>query len=67
MNKNVIKKILKELRKNNEITISYCPSLEECDYLYNQGVNVIMVNSIRYCILDNKYSYLVNSYKYVKE
>ena len=67
MNKKNIKKILKELKKNNEITISYCPTLEECDYLFSNGVNVTMVNSNRRCLLDNKITYLVKSYKFSNE
>lgn len=44
MNKQIMKKIEKELKKENSICIIYRPTLEECDYLYSKGISVTKQN-----------------------
>lgn len=42
-----LKKIEKELRKNDMVGITFNPTLEECDYLLSKGYSVTKSYSVR--------------------
>lgn len=60
MRKKELKNILKELKKVKAMNgISFEPTLEECDYLQEHGVNVSPVQWSRPSIIDYSRKYLL--------
>lgn len=47
MNNNQLKQVKKMLKKENEVVIVGCPTLEQCDKLYEEGISVTKKTSLR--------------------
>lgn len=58
MRKEMLKKIKKELKKGSLKSVTFNPTLEECDYLYNYNITSTKSVSKRTCLLAD-HSYLV--------
>ena len=66
MNKDMMKKIKTVLRKSDLIGVSYQPTLEECDYLFSQGISTTTKTVARKGLVTDT-SYLVDVTNFVKE
>ncbi|MGN1268643.1 MAG: hypothetical protein ACI4U0_04020 [Candidatus Aphodocola sp.] len=66
MRKNMLRKIIKETKKNNLIGVTFEPTLEECDFLYENNINITKHLSKRTSLFLDDY-YFIDTLNFVKE
>lgn len=67
MRKQMMRKIVKELKKDNLVGVSFMPTLEECYYLYEKN-NVISLKSFsKRNSFVNNFNYFIDSTDFLKE
>lgn len=66
MRKNFLKKIIKETKNSPLIGVSFEPTLEECDFLYENNINITKQTSRRTPLVSD-YHYFVDTFNFIKE
>lgn len=66
MRKDMMRKIIKETKKDDLIGVSFIPTLEECDFLYNHNIVTTKHVSKRTPLISNDF-YFIDTTSFVKE
>ena len=66
MRKKFLRKIIKETKNSSLIGVSFEPTLEECDFLYENNINITKQTSRRTPLISDYY-YSVDTFNFIKE
>lgn len=63
----MIKEIIKLTKKDDLVGVLYEPTIEECEFLYSQGIATTSEYYKKNCILDKSCCYVIRKQSFKKE